>query len=164
MTESQARSTEEYGKFTIWFLRLYMLITAAAGLYMGFEIYRSFDSSDWPSARGEIERSWRTDSPTVPSVRYTYVVGEKTYRGNKVAFRDLVGVNETRRVLSRYPSGKKVRVYFNPNNPAMSVLEPGNKKGNGFWIIVPSVMFMIGMFLHRHVSATMAQKVKKDSP
>ncbi len=162
MSELQPRATEEYGKFPLWFLRLFMLITAMGVLYVGFRIYKSYDSSDWPFVSGMIERSWGTVSPDTPHVRYTYTVGGKIYQGDKVAFRSVGGVYEKRRVLSRYPSGKKVGVYFNPKNHGDSVLERGYKKGSGIWIIVPLVMFLLAMFLHRHVQAVRAKTMEEE--
>lgn len=152
MSETQPKLTEQYGKFPLWFLRLFILITAAAGLNAGFEIYRAHNSSDWSSVTGMIERSWGSIGPDLPNIKYTYKVAGKTYQGNTVAFRDVVGIYEKKRVLNLYPSGKKVDVYFNPDNHGESVLEPGYKKGSGIWILVPWGMCIIGIFLHRHVS------------
>lgn len=162
MSEAQPGKTEAYGKLQLWFVRLFVLAAAVGCIYKGIDIIKSHKSTDWPFVRGKIDRSWRSDQPTRPNVRYTYKVGEQTYRGNTVAFRDIVGLTKTKRVLDRYPNGETVTVYYNPKNHGESALEPGYQAGSGLWIIVPLVMFLIGVLLHRHVSAAM-QKPKKQA-
>jgi len=163
MSEVQEIKTEEYSAFQLWFVRLFVLATALGCFYKGFEIYKSYKSADWPFVRGKIDRSWRSDHPTLPNIRYTYKVGAQTYQGNTVAYRDLVGVNETKRILKRFPTGKQVNVYYNPQNHRESALEPGYLEGSGFWIIVPLAMFLIGVLLHRHVSIVRKKSVAKEN-
>jgi len=163
MSEVQGSKTEEYSAFQLWFVRLFVLAAALGCLYKGFEIYKSYKSTDWPFVRGKINRAWRSDHPTLPNIRYTYKVGARTYQGNTVAYRDLVGASETKRVLNRYPTGKKVNVYYNPQNHRESALEPGYVKGSGFWIIVPLAMFLIGVLLHRHVSTLRKKAVEREN-
>jgi hypothetical protein len=161
MSKDQPETTHEYGRSSIWLLRVFMLITASAGVYSGFEMYQSYESIDWPSVSGRVDRSWRTDSPTVPHVRYSYKVGKKGYQGNRVAFGDVVGVAEVKRVMRRFPAGKEVPVYYEPDNPANSVLEPGYGKGSWVWILAPWGMFLVAVLVHRNVSAEMKKRRRR---
>lgn len=63
----------------------------------------------------------------VPLVLYTYCVGDTTFRGSRV---EAEGRRLGRRsrdaesTVARYPAGASVVVYYDPDNPSESILEP----------------------------------------
>jgi len=99
-------------------------------------------SLQWPSVDGVIRTSGiessesRTDDGLgtvrkfTPAVTYTFRVGGAERRRTQIAIgmSNLSGeLAEAERVVTRYPVGKHVRVYFDPAS-RMAVLEPGNTK------------------------------------
>ena len=51
------------------------------------------------------------------------------------------------KIAQKYPKGKKVTVYYMPDNPAESLLEPGFSYKVFAWPLVGIVMFVIGVFI-----------------
>jgi hypothetical protein len=61
-------------------------------------------------------------------VKYAYSVAGKSYEGNRVK----VEIGTSLSDAERYPKGKQVTVFYNPENAEESVLEQG---GAGSWLI-----------------------------
>jgi hypothetical protein len=118
-------------------------VCAAGTLYALTQIGRSLIALRWPSVEGEIastrlvHRYDNEDGPTdYQYVAYRYEVGDKPYRNDRVRFGPQVapssivpGVdpepnnpNAAAALARQYPRGTPVRVYYNPRNPADSVL------------------------------------------
>ena len=61
---------------------------------------------------------------------YSYTVGEKIYDGGQCIFTDdLVArgsVDKAKATIGQYSVGQVVPAYYNPENPVIAVLEPGN--------------------------------------
>ncbi len=117
--------------------------TIAAG---GNLIYQRYDrdltelaraSSDWPSVPGLVNHSEleyrrknvgaakRTDYRV--EVVYEYVVDDQLYRNDVVRF-DQSNLTSKRKELlvSSYPVGRRVEVFYNPDDPDQSVLVRGS--------------------------------------
>ena len=79
---------------------------------------------------GRIDLNW-------PEVRSEYVLGNRRIVGDRIRF-IVRGMNEeqTRQVVSAYPPGKSVTVYFDPNDATSAVLEPGI-----WWPTIPILAF-----------------------
>jgi hypothetical protein len=63
-----------------------------------------------------------------PDVTYEYVVDGKTYTGTRATEFSMGGTNfrgPTETFIKKYPKGAEVAVYYDPANPADSVLEKG---------------------------------------
>ena len=76
--------------------------------------------------------------------RYTYAVNGKSYTSNRVTF-GVWGSSKrewAEAYLSKYPAGRPVTVYFKPNEPSFSVLEPANKQGT-----LGSLLFTVGFYV-----------------
>jgi hypothetical protein len=76
-------------------------------------------------------------------VTYRYHVDSLPYRGEGVRFGSgaLSATAEwaTAQAAKRYPPGAKVRVYYNPKRPDVSVLEPGASFGT--YIVLAAGLF-----------------------
>ncbi len=61
------------------------------------------------------------------SLDYIYLVGDKIYDGHNLdsGWSCFSSPKRVKEILKKYPTGKKVYVYYNPNNPSQSLLEPG---------------------------------------
>lgn len=124
------------GKATV--VLLFMGIGAAAlTIFLGIPmVMNALASKGWPSIEdGVITVSEfttnrdRDDGGTTygASVAYDYTVNGTLHTGSNVHFGQY-GTSDPsygRGIVNRYPVGKKVRVYYNPDDPSASVLEPG---------------------------------------
>jgi Protein of unknown function (DUF3592) len=90
-------------------------------------------SRDWPSSPGKIvksrvELSTGRDIATVePYIQYEYQVGGRQYQCDQIHSGDKIfesiSKEETYDLVDRYPVGRDVTVYYNPENPAEAALE-----------------------------------------
>ena len=113
-------------------------------------------SQNWPSTEGKIasrrllaqkfkeyDGDYYTNIEGI--IRFEYTVDGTTYSSRAVDSLDsLFYPHET---ALRYPEGKDVLVYYNPRNPAKSVLEPGwviSPEALGFF---PSLIMIAGLYL-----------------
>ncbi len=94
-------------------------------------------SMDWPRVAGLVTHSdlhgrqrevtdVHAANPKV-DVSYEYVVDNKLYRNDVVRFdQQLLPVKRKEILVGSYPSGKRVDVFYDPENPGNSVLERGS--------------------------------------
>ncbi len=140
------------------------LIFLAAGVFCFFmwkssaKEYKS--SKNWPSVSGTIikssiiqKREWdskkkKYKNTFYPNLQYTYGVNGVNYVGSRITFSDYASNSRKaiRKILRKYPNGAQVKVYYNPKNPAKSVLEKRLGIG-GYMLFLVSVMFFIGGLL-----------------
>jgi hypothetical protein len=94
-------------------------------------------------------------------VRYTYEVFDQEYTGTRIRF-GAQGYNESstaQEEIRRYPSGKRVDVFYDPENPSTAVLTKG--AGGGVWNFVGlgSVFVVTGTFLLFYLPRVMAKRL-----
>jgi hypothetical protein len=110
----------------------------------------------WPSVRGRIVRSGaeeyqdnlRGSDDIVrtyykPCVIYTYEVGGREYSGDRIAMGITTSATSARpaeRTAAKYPVGREVDVYYNPQVPSESVLRPGSRWHYIPWIAAACVL------------------------
>lgn len=114
-------------------------------------------SESWPGVQGKVleakvEKVDRTnfDGPDttdfVPHVRYAYTVMGKEYTSDRISF-GVVTSNRTpaEQIVSRYPAGTAVMVYYSPKDPSQSVLE---RSGGRLWVslAIGIVMIVAGIY------------------
>jgi len=140
------------------------MLAAGAGLLLwgGYEINRAYESRGWPNTQGTIMSSYikkenRKDSNNryrttyYPRVKYQYQVEGKYYSCNRIAFGGVsVGKrSKAKKVVDRYPSGKKVTVYYNPQDPGVGVLKAGFSWGALLAFLFGLVFFGLGVLFFR---------------
>jgi hypothetical protein len=102
----------------------------------------SNESLAWPAASGEIvdaslDRSAGRGPSVGASIRYRFIVGEKTFEGQTMAFDEPRGA-AAENAVHRYRPGTKVRVFYRPRAPSTSVLERASWTG---WRRVVALVF-----------------------
>jgi hypothetical protein len=122
----------------IWIV--YLFLAAFPGLIIFAAVYKYFEvrrASVWPSVPGRVVVSMSekrsvdtggadstdTEIRNFAKVVYEYKVATKTYRGDRVSVGENLGNFEVAETLAKYPLGKAVTVYYNPNNRAEALLE-----------------------------------------
>lgn len=129
-------------------------LTAYATVRMRLKVGQSHK---WPTVPGEIvsselesdiERHDRKRITTyAAAIRYAYEVDGKTYESDQI---QLGGSSETsepeefERMVKRYPEGKRVKVYYDPDAPATATLEPGELGGIYNMAMVAGGFILVG--------------------
>jgi hypothetical protein len=115
------------------------------------EAMRGNASKDWPSVPGKILSSKVVEGkPSKPGqspmfgakISYEYLVAGARYTSTRVSFADYnsSGGGHARELVKAYPVGKEVTVYHSPDQPEMSVLEPGS----AWWMwLIATILSMI---------------------
>ena len=117
----------------------------ALGLFMAIRAFvdwrRGLDSYKWPSTTGQIVESQirkhfvpRIGSTSYSAnVTYEYKVGREKHTSKRVHFGARFKEEGSALDLAyRYEDGRKVPVYYNPDKPQLSVLEPGTEPANAY--------------------------------
>ena len=131
-------------------------------------IYQTYKSSSWPSVQGQIISSEikshsstytdtttnRTKNETVydAQINYRYVVNGITYNNGDVRIGGTVRTNMkmwTTKLLDKYPRGKVVNVYYNPENPFQSVLEKGFQLSTFAFLAVGLAIFIFAIYFKK---------------
>ena len=145
-------------------LVILFLVMFAAGVSLmalgGYEIKGSQQSHNWPSTQGTItysgvhksthkDSNHRTQTTYTPKVAYRYQVKGRQYTSDRIEF----GVGQSggskksaQKVMDRYPSGKKVPVYYNAQDPKYAILESGFTGRSLFIFFGGVVFFAAGVF------------------
>lgn len=105
---------------------------------------RAKASLQWPSVPGLVifsgmirdTQSNDASSPT-PVVTYSYAVNGQAFQSSRVRFNPV----KSKKVLAQYPRGNQVQVFFNPQQPAMSVLQQGGSTMVG---IIVGIAVIVG--------------------
>jgi hypothetical protein len=128
----------------------------AAGIYF---MRRAVAATKWTKIRGrvissEVKRISTTDDlqdgDTIhsvsyrPEVSYEYAVDGKTYQSHQIAILVSTSSNEgiARAVVDKYPAGKEIDIYYNPDKPKDAVLEQSSP-GSGWFFIGIGIFFII---------------------
>lgn len=113
---------------------------------------RADASKKWPRASGTVTASAVEKSPEHrrryrAALQYSYRVGAKDYQSSRIFWggdegreKNMVSVVET------YPAGGKVRVFYDPKNPAEAVLDPTQNTGSRQVVLYALAMITLGLF------------------
>jgi hypothetical protein len=125
-----------------------------------FSIVNALSAKDWTMTMGKIIHSEvyisksAGDSNTTyrPNIVFEYsVFGEKficdrLYYGVKImSSGNLVN---SKKLVEKYPVNKEVAVYYNPDKPKQSVIEPGLHFGLGSLFVVSIILVIIGVLIY----------------
>jgi len=106
------------------------------------KIKYAYASMSWPCVEGTIVSSGVKDRTSAAhrggkhishttsyfaDITYEYMVKDKKYASKTISFGDYGNSNRARveNIVSRYPDGKKVKVFYNTADPHNACLEPG---------------------------------------
>lgn len=110
-------------------------------------------SVHWPTVEGVITesklRSKNSDGAPIYSaaITYQYLVNETEIHSNRVWFGDNYSTTDRGlfvNILNKYPVGKKVTVYYKPDDEFIAVLEPGAVTSSYLNYIVGWTLLTIG--------------------
>jgi hypothetical protein len=114
-----------------------LLLLGAFIVFMSVSLpkfFREIRSARWPSAAGVITQSAlreayvKSFSGFIPEVQYRYTVAGREFTGSQITFHLSQSIHTkdfAESCLKDYPTGKVVSVYYEPEAPGVSVLQPG---------------------------------------
>ncbi len=121
----------------------------------------------WPSVSGEIIIS-EIESHTShgerlysANIHYFYTVDGKKYSGSGITNTDASTSvqSSVKKDLKKYPRGKIVEVYYDPEFPEISVLEPGISFWNGLLFKIPFVFIFLGIIMFLSVLKKLFRRI-----
>jgi hypothetical protein len=119
-------------------------------------------SEAWPSVTGEITLSDVTHSVRqsssggnkwryIPRLEYRYEIDGAEFTNDNIQFVSVSWEFKDRfkaeRVTKPYPVGRKIDVFYDPEDPEESVLQKGSVGGAPWGYIIGSVMLVLGVVL-----------------
>jgi hypothetical protein len=112
----------------------------------------------WPSTEGEISHAATLyETSRSPSgglsatykadIAYRYQVNGKDYSSSTISLLDVSSTaGQAQSIVDRYPDKSKVQVFYNPDDPSDSVLEPGTSTGLVLLYVVSAMFSVAGLF------------------
>ncbi|MDR3466012.1 MAG: DUF3592 domain-containing protein [Xanthobacteraceae bacterium] len=148
------------------FVPLACIVLGALGVRAYLQTRRKLQASaSWPTAAGTITvseaiafQNTETDDPgreTVTTqyrvdIAFTYKVGGQEYHSDTWKWgwtRIYGGPEQPQAIAAAYPVGKRVQVFYDPNEPSTAVLEPGNPQGSLVQLVFGLVFGLGGLVM-----------------
>lgn len=144
-----------FGAFIGFILGLVFAIVGFVVVYFfGMPIVTKAKASlEWPQVSGVVTaseiQSHRGDDGTTYSadVTFDYTVNDEKLSGDTVYFGDNVQTSSRStpaKTVRKYPVGKEIQVYYSPESPDESVIEPGATWSSYFLLIFGSIFLAVG--------------------
>ena len=101
-----------------------LVFMGAAFFVLGIKDHRlGKESVSWPSVQGTLTSESLSNRKKRAKIFYQYEVNKVIYKNYRVNFQD--DRASKKRIRDRYNPGDKLTVFYNPDDPEQSVLEPG---------------------------------------
>ncbi len=142
------------------FLSIFLLVGFGLMIWGAQILKNASASSDWSATQGEIISAFVRESQDEDGVtyhadvNYSYAVDDRRYQADTVNFGQYGSSSKARaeEIISRYPVGERVNVYYDPETPETAVLEPGVTwssylvLGMGFlFALIPSIILIFNI-------------------
>lgn len=131
----------------VWFALGFPGLIAAATITKQLEARKA---ASWKKASGRIVRSALRETKrngkeaVEPDIEYEFTISFKPYRGNRPNFAEIVGDEDAKALVKRYPEGASVTVWHDPADPTKSVIDRDLPKGfAGIWVLVGVLVAII---------------------
>jgi len=171
--------TKKNDKIGIIFILLFFGIFFIAGMtaaYFTFfkPVYNLISASSWEPVQAKVissrVKSHSDSDGTTYSIEilYEYKINGQTYRNDSYNFMNFSssGYKSKRQITRQYPKGKKITIYFDPDNPHSSVINRNFTAGyllgllSFIFVGVGATGLYFGLFRRKHKSGK--QKVTED--
>lgn len=145
--------------FPLLFVWAFLFGGIATLIFGSVSSIEAFYSRSWPIVEGVIKVSQvdtylsqsDTGATTMyhPQVSFNYFVNGKQYHSDLISLGDYSTSDQkqTENMLSLYPIGKLVRVYYDPGRPDRAVLEPGPTGGLLIPLFVGTAVTALGVIM-----------------
>jgi len=159
--------SEIIDKTPFFLLLIFVCLVVGAIYYVFVSLPKAIKAKRFPTVLGKITRS-EVGTPVVGMGResgdriqtftlniiYKYTVNGKTYSSDKRRWHEVQSSFHRYHdaIARKYPLGKPVTVYYNPQNPKVAVLKPGLGLGalTGVFLYTLAIAFLT-FFIHHRV-------------
>ena len=128
-----------------------MLLLSGLLLWSNVRIWlRASESVRWPTVPGQVVTGLDYTTSGTLIFSYTFTVNGRNYEGKKPFFANSfrkLGREKTTALLANYPAGTAVTVSYHPENPALSILEPGRTEGVVSAMVVLVMLVALGVIM-----------------
>ncbi len=131
-------------------------ILSIALIWAGISGYiKANNTKSWPSTSGIVTISYATQEGYesggesyihyIAKLSYDYKLGERTHFGDESGLKEhtFETMEEAQNVTEKYLEGEIIRIYYNPDEPGDSVLEPGIVRSSAGTLIGVGLFFLI---------------------
>lgn len=140
----------------LFIMPIFVIAGVALTILWGIPTARNaMQSQKWSSTDGQITTSRVSENQSssddnltyTAKIAYEYTVNDTKYIGSTVAFGDYGSSDPAHagNIVSRYPVGKSVKVYYNPDDSQTSVLEPGARWSSFMGLIIGIIFSLVGV-------------------
>jgi Protein of unknown function (DUF3592) len=133
-----------------------LILGLCVSIHLVCSLRRQAAAQQWPATTGKILVSTMSqgDESWFPKICYGYTVHGEDYTTEQLHFYVTTGKTKAviQRLLSNYPVGRSVPVYYNPRKPTEAVLDRRFRPIHHlFWLIAAIVLIAssVIIFLHR---------------
>lgn len=135
---------------SIFSMGIFLLIGVLLTIWGWTILQNARASASWPTADGlitdsRVSRSTDSDGGDSysPEITYSYAVNNLGYVNNTIKFGEnsYGSRSKAEKIAAGYPIGRNVTVYYDPEKPDRSVLEPGVTAGS--YIVISIGVFFI---------------------
>lgn len=148
------------------FAAVFLLVGIALSISGIRQVKLAQSSSKWPATDGKIvsaivtrEESTdtdssggktriRTDTTFRPRLQFAYEVAGVSYTADQRVIGGTEGYSSQAQadsVIEKYPTGRSVKVYYDPSDPQDGVLEPGISGTPFIWLVAGVVFAIVGV-------------------
>ena len=136
---------------TLAIMGVFLLIGGGLSVWGWTILQNARASATWPTAEGVITASEVTESRDgeghdsySPEVAYQYTAGNQEHESYTIKFGENSYDNRGRAeaIAATYPVGQPVTVYYDPEEPGRSVLEPG-VSGGSYIVLGVGLLFVV---------------------
>ena len=125
-----------------------------------FAISNSVSAKEWSIIMGKVIKSdiyksqfgGESNAGYRPDIAFEYTVNGEKYISDRLYYgvKIMSSFNwiRSRKLIEKYPVNKEVKVYFNPNKPSESVVEPGIHFDLGVIFILAILFVIVGFLLY----------------
>jgi hypothetical protein len=142
-------------RFGMYFFGTLVLLVAPIAAYStAVDFLDARVSRNWPHVQGKViesrvQRNQQLSTRTFfkPIVVYRYEVGGKPYTADRISHQDFGDADESaaHSICAPYPTGASVEVFYNPENPAAGLLEPGLTWRSYFSLLIAPLTLALGL-------------------
>ncbi|MFQ5629678.1 MAG: DUF3592 domain-containing protein [bacterium] len=128
---ARKKSRPVFPAWSMWLFVLLILLGSVLVVAQLMRLEKAYLQKNWPQATGVIIGSEVTQTRDAwPMVTYEYSIGKKKYSGSSnLKFPGFGGrinrLDAATKAIAKYPPGKKISVYYHPENPEITLLRPG---------------------------------------
>ncbi len=137
---------------------IFLVVGVLLGGFLLWQLIKGMKAKNWPTAQGKVVSSRVTTNISRDSdgdrsttygaeINYRYEVDGYEYSGDRRSFADYSSSNRRRaeKIIARFAPGAEVDVYYRPDDPEKSVLEPGINLVSVLFLLLPAIFLVVGL-------------------